>query len=102
VGYSSFFIATTPNNGMLHVVFTIQGASGATSGARTAYPSGAPEFTFGFKWGSFYSIFSFMYKLTPFIYIYIFILSIYLFIFHFTQYIMTHITLLLKQSCTIE
>ena len=33
---------------------------GATSGAGTAYPYGAPEFTPGFKWGSFYSIFSFM------------------------------------------
>ena len=30
------------------------------SGAGTAYPSGAPEFTPGFKWDSCYSIFSFM------------------------------------------
>ena len=27
----------------------------------TAYPYGAPEFTAGFSWGSWYSIFSFMY-----------------------------------------
>ena len=31
-----------------------------TSGAGTAYPSGAPEFTPGFQWGSCYSIFSFI------------------------------------------
>ena len=31
-----------------------------TSGAGTAYPSGAPEFTSGFQWGLCYSIFSFM------------------------------------------
>jgi hypothetical protein len=30
------------------------------SGAGTAYPSGAPDFTPDFKWGSCYSIFSFM------------------------------------------
>ena len=34
--------------------------TGVTSGAGTAYPSGAPEFTPGFKWGSCYSIFSFI------------------------------------------
>ena len=34
--------------------------TGATSGARTAYPSGAPEFIPGFQWGSCYSIFRFM------------------------------------------
>jgi len=34
--------------------------TGATSKAGTAYPSGAPEFTPGFKGGSCYSIFSFM------------------------------------------
>ena len=32
----------------------------ATSGAGTAYPSGAREFTPGFQWGSCYSIFSFI------------------------------------------
>ena len=34
--------------------------TGATSGAGTAFPSEAPEFTPGFQWGSYYSIFSFM------------------------------------------
>ena len=34
--------------------------TGATSGTGTAYPSGAPEFTTGFLWGSCYSIFSFI------------------------------------------
>ena len=29
---------------------------GVTSGARTAYPSGPPEFTPGFQWGSCYSL----------------------------------------------
>jgi hypothetical protein len=33
---------------------------GATSGEEIANPSGAPEFTPGFSWGSCYSIFSFM------------------------------------------
>ena len=33
---------------------------GATSGARTAYPSGAPEFIPGFQWGSSFSICRFM------------------------------------------
>ena len=32
-----------------------------TSGAGTAYHSGAPEITPGFQWGSYYSIFSFLY-----------------------------------------
>ena len=35
-------------------------AMGATSGAGTACPSGAPGFTPGFYWGSCCSIFSFM------------------------------------------
>jgi hypothetical protein len=30
------------------------------SGTGTAYPSGAPEFTPGFDWGSCYSVFSFI------------------------------------------
>ena len=34
--------------------------TGATSGTGTAYPSGAPEFTPNFQWGSCYSIFCFM------------------------------------------
>ena len=34
--------------------------TGATSGAGTAYPSGAPEFTPDILWGSCYSIFSFI------------------------------------------
>ena len=34
--------------------------TGVTSGAGTAYPSGAPEFIPGFQWGSCYSIFSFI------------------------------------------
>jgi hypothetical protein len=33
---------------------------GVTSGAGTAYPLRAPDFTPGFLWGSCYSIFSFM------------------------------------------
>jgi hypothetical protein len=33
---------------------------GATGGAGTTYPSGTPEFTPGFQWGSCYSIFSFI------------------------------------------
>jgi hypothetical protein len=34
--------------------------TGATSGTGTVYPSGAPEFTTVFLWGSCYSIFSFI------------------------------------------
>jgi hypothetical protein len=37
-------------------IFIVSG----TSGAWTAYPSGASEFTPGFRWGSCYSIFSFI------------------------------------------
>jgi hypothetical protein len=35
-----------------HQVGNKSNMTGATSGARTAYPSRAPEFTLGFKWGS--------------------------------------------------
>ena len=35
-----------------HQVDNKSNMTGATSGARTAYPSRAPEFTLGFKWGS--------------------------------------------------
>ena len=41
-----------------HVGYQIN-TTGVTSGAGTANPSGAPEFTPGFQWGSCYSIFSF-------------------------------------------
>ena len=34
--------------------------TGVTNKAGTAYPSGAPEFSSGFQWGSCYSILSFM------------------------------------------
>ena len=37
-----------------------QYTTSGTSGAGTAYPSGAPEFTHGFLWGSCFSISSFM------------------------------------------
>ena len=37
--------------------------TGATSGAGTAHPSGAPEFTPGFQWGSCYSIQFYLYVL---------------------------------------
>ena len=43
-----------------HRVCNYINTTGATSGAGTAYPSGTPEFTPGFVWGSCYSIFSFM------------------------------------------
>ena len=33
---------------------------GVTSGIETPYPSGAPEFTLRFYWGSWYSVFSFI------------------------------------------
>ena len=45
---------------------------GTTSGAGTAYPSGAPEFTPVFSGSSCYSIFSFMYM---FCRLFVFILS---------------------------
>jgi hypothetical protein len=38
--------------------FFKRNTTGATCGAGTAYPSGGPEFTLGFKWSSFSSIFS--------------------------------------------
>ena len=43
-----------------HRVWKQINTTGATSGAGTAYHSGAHEFTPSFQWGSFYSIFSFM------------------------------------------
>ena len=47
---------------------------GATSGAGNAYPSGAPKFTPGFKWGSCYSIFCFicMFCRSLFVFLYFF------------------------------
>ena len=45
----------------VHNILKLQiNTTGATSGAGTAYPSGAPEFTPGFQWGSCYPIYSFM------------------------------------------
>ena len=41
------------------VCVVLKYTTGATSGAGIAYPSGAPEFTPGFWWGSCYSFFSF-------------------------------------------
>ena len=43
-----------------HRVCNYINSMGATSGAGTAYPCGAPEFIPGFWWDSLYSIFSFM------------------------------------------
>ena len=40
--------------------FPYTNTTGVASGAGTAYPSGAPEFTTGFKWGSRCPIFSFI------------------------------------------
>jgi len=52
--------------------------TGATSGAGNAHPSGAPEFTPGFQWGSCYSIFSFicMFCRSLFVLLYFFLLVI--------------------------
>jgi hypothetical protein len=41
-------------------IFNYINTTGVTSGAGTVYPSGAPEFTPCFKWGSCFSIFSFI------------------------------------------
>jgi hypothetical protein len=46
------------HNGILTVVSYY--TTDATGGAGTAYPSGAPEFTPCFYWGSCYAIFSYM------------------------------------------
>ena len=43
-----------------HRVCNYINTTGVTSGAGTAYSSGAPEFIPGFWWGSCYSIFCFM------------------------------------------
>ena len=43
-----------------HRVCNYINTTGDTSGTGTAYPSGAPEFTMRFKWGSCYSIVSFI------------------------------------------
>ena len=44
----------------MEILFSRINRTCATSGTGTSYPSGAPEFTSGFKWGSCYPIFSFM------------------------------------------
>ena len=53
----------------------------ATSGAGTAYPSGAPEFTTGFQCGSCYSIFSFMCMFCRLLFV-LFLLAIVLSVLH--------------------
>jgi hypothetical protein len=40
--------------------FLKRNTTGVICGAGTAYPSGGPEFTLGFKWSSYRSIFSFL------------------------------------------
>ena len=59
------------------VYYQINTAS-ATSGARSAYPSGAHEFSLGFNWGSCYSIFRFicMFCRSLFVLLYFFLLTI--------------------------
>ena len=54
----------------------------ATSGAGTAHLSGTPEFTPGFKWGSFNSIFSCMcmFFTSLFVLLYFFLLAIVLYV----------------------
>ena len=47
--------------------------TGATSGAGTAYPSVAPEFTLSLQWGSCYSIFSFICMLCRSLFVLLFI-----------------------------
>ena len=46
--------------GILKRLRSIKSETGATSGAGTAYPFGAFEFTSGVQWGSCYTIFSFL------------------------------------------
>jgi hypothetical protein len=57
--------------------------TGATSRAGTAYPSGAPEFTPGFWWGSCYSIFSLMcmFCKSLFVFLYFILLALVLSVF---------------------
>ena len=60
-----------------------------TSGAGTAYPSGAPEFTPGFQWSSCYSIYSFMciFCRSLFVLLYFFfLLAIVLSVLRYTDY----------------
>ena len=49
-------LSSPPNQRVYNQINTM----GVTSGAGTEHPSGAPEFTPDFQWGSCYSIFSFM------------------------------------------
>ena len=49
------------NTSLIFITFNNKSnTTGATSGAETAYPPRAPEFTPGFYWGSCYLIFSFV------------------------------------------
>jgi hypothetical protein len=45
---------------IINLYFTNKSLTGVTSGAGTAYPSRAPEFTPGFQWGLCYSSFTFI------------------------------------------
>ena len=57
--------------------------TGATNGARTAYPSRAPKFIPGFQWGWCYSIFSFMCLFSRSLFV-LFLLAIVLSVLRFT------------------
>jgi hypothetical protein len=59
-----FQLKRRPADALSHLILE---TCGATSGTIPAYPSGAPEFTPSFEWGSCYSIFSFMCNVLSFV-----------------------------------
>ena len=60
-----------------HWICNQSNTAGATSGAGTAYPSGAPEFTPSFQCGSCYSIFSSMCMLSRSLFVLLYLFSWY-------------------------
>ena len=61
-GYVPLVVSTSVLSSFMtyHRIFNQINTTGATSGAGTIYPSGAPEFIPSFQWDSCYSIFSLM------------------------------------------
>ena len=57
---SLFHECDLPNWTIYRICYHISNTTGATSEAGSAYPSGAPEITPSFRWGSCYLFFSFL------------------------------------------
>jgi hypothetical protein len=77
------YIFTCKHNETDNILLT----TGVTSRVATGYPSGAPEFTPSFQWGSCYSIFSFicMFCRSLFVLLYLYLFVIVLSVLRYTD-----------------